>query len=483
MTNVRKSLFLSMFEKYASLLVNFGVSIVMARLLTPEDFGVFTVAYSVVGVAHIIREMGINSYIIQREELRSTDVRACLFLTFTIAWILSLIIFLLLPFIGRLYGETVENAIYIMLINFVIMPFSSTIFAVLQREMRFDLLLRINLAGALVNSGCAILLAIAGWGYMSLAWACVAGQLANVVVAGLYRPHAQHFLPSHKGVLEVVRFGSVVMAGTLLQQVSTNVASLITARYVTLEAMGLFSRSQSVTGLFGRLILDGIQPLMLPLFSRLKRGDADVGPVFERTFSCLAILTWPFFCFLSLCSEPIILLMFGQQWKEAAYLLQLISVGGLFWIVQPVANPLLIALGRVGAIFRIQLINQSIALVGVLVASMHGIEAVAMAAIPISAAHGCLWLYSATRIVHVRTSGLIRAVYVSAAVTGMAMILPVIVIVFGEDLAQFEKLVLAGVGAGFGWMAGVFICRHPISAEIVGLALQLGKAAARRADA
>ena len=96
------------------------------------------------------------------------------------------------------------------------------------------------------------------------------------------------------------RFGSAVMLSSLLQQFSTNIASLITARFVDLDAMGLFSRGQSVTGLFGRLIMDGVRTAPPP-------GAGDAAP--ERPgrrphrlaiLDYLAVVTWPFFLFLAL---------------------------------------------------------------------------------------------------------------------------------------------------------------------------------------
>lgn len=481
LTDIRKPLLFSASEKYSSLVLQFGVSIIIARLITPEQFGVFSVAYAIVGFAQIIREMGVTSYIIQKNDLTSDDVRASLFVTIIVAWILALLLLLCSPLIMEIYGPEVQASVYIILVNFLTMPLSSTIFAVLQREMRFDLLLRINLAGTVVNGGCAILLAATGWGAMSLAWGCVAGQLASAIVAGLCRPRLQHFWPSCTGARNVFVFGSVVMAGTLLQQVSTNVASLITARFVSLEDMGLLSRCQSVSGLFGRLIMDCIQPLMLPLFAEIRRSGNNAAPAFEATIGYISVLTWPFFAFLVVCADPVILVMFGEQWHRSAYLLQLVSIGGLFWIVQPVANSLLIALGHLKMIVRIQIVNQIVALIGVIAASLHGIEAVAMAAIPISAAHGFLWLYSAHRAIHLRLGGIAGAAWSSAFVTVCSVGLPIMVVVFGSGMTQFEKLILAMVGGAVGWLIGILLCRHPISKEARRLALHLRKTTLGRA--
>lgn len=480
MVQIRLPLLYSVFEKYSSLIIQFVASLIVARLLSPTEFGVFAVAFSIVGFTQAVREMGVNSYIIQKDTITCSDIRACLFVTVAISLAMAFLLTLLLPLIGRVYGDDVRTATSIMTANLLLMPVSSTIFAVLQREMRFDLLLRINIAGSLANAGCTIGLAASGWGYLSLAWGCVAGLLTNTAVAAAYRPHRQHFSPSYVGAAGVFRFGSVLMLGTLLSQVSTNIANLITARFVNLEAMGLFSRAQSVSGLFSRLIMDGIQPILLPLFSQFNRTNADLGVTFVQTFSYLGVVVWPFVGFISICSQQIIVVMFGDQWQEAAFLLQAIAIGGVFWIIPSITNPALVAMGRVNRILRIQVINQLFALFGVLLAAMHGIEAVAIAVIPISAAHAAVWLYYTYGIVGLSARSMIRAACVCAVVTGIALAIPIIVILFCDHLLHLERLILAGSGCVVGWLAGIAFCRHPLGRELLRALSFLREARLRR---
>ena len=93
MTSVRRSLALSFLEKYASLVIQLGSGLVIARLITPEAFGTFAIAYAIVGFAHVIREMGVSSYLIQLPELEPHHIRAALFATGVVAWSLGLVLF------------------------------------------------------------------------------------------------------------------------------------------------------------------------------------------------------------------------------------------------------------------------------------------------------------------------------------------------------------------------------------------------------
>lgn len=464
---VRRALAISFLDRYSSLVIQLATGLAVARLVTPEAFGVFAVAFSIVGFAHVIRDMGVNSYLVQLPELRPCDVRAGLFATGVVAWSLGLALLLLCPVVAWLYGDEVRRATMVLVLSFFVMPASSTIVAVLQREMNFAALLRINLAGILTNSCIGILLAALGWGALGLAWASVASQVASALVAACHRPHAEHFTPSAAGARRVFRFGSAVMLSSLLQQCSTNIASLITARFVPLEAMGLLSRGQSVTGLFGRLLMDAVGPLLLPALASIRRSGHDVGPTVWRIFDYLAALTWPLFLFVALYARPIVVLMFGERWAGAAELLRLMAIGGVFWLPGCVVPVILTALGRVRLTVHAQAVCQSVAVVGVLLAAPHGVRAVAAAAIAISAIHGVIWMFYLRMIVPFGLQDLTRRLLPAAIVTAGSLACSAILGHLQISLPPVLGPVLASLGLGVGWVAGIFAMRHPISREIL----------------
>lgn len=465
-TSIRRSLALSFLEKYSSLVLQFATGLAVARLITPEAFGVFAVAFAIVGFAHVIREMGVNSYLVQLPTLEPQHVRAGLFATGVVAWSLGMALLLLCPLVAHLYGPDVRRATTVLLLSFFVMPLSSTIVAVLQRELNFAALLRINLAGAIANSAVAVVLAAQGYGYMGLAWASVVGQAAIALAAAWYRPEREHFTPSMRGAGQVFRFGSVIMLSSLLHQFSGNVASLITARFVSLTDMGLFSRGQSVTGLFGKLIMDAVQPLLLPMLAMTRRSGEDVAPTLWRTSAYLAAVTWPFFLFVALYAGPIVTVLFGAQWTASADLLRMMSIGGVFWLAGCIVPPLLTALGKVRLVLYAQVINQTIAVAGVLLASMHGILAVATAAIGISAFHAIIWILYLRAGISFRWSELRRSLAPAAIVTCAALLPPAVCLLVLPPLGPVLELLIGLFGMGLGWTIGIVATQHPLATEL-----------------
>src|SRR3954451_12761261 len=107
--------------------------------------------------------MGVNSYLVQLPDLAPRHIRAGLFATGVVAWLLGLLMLLLCPLVAHFYGDEVRRATTVLVLSFFVMPLSSTVLAVLQREMNFAALLRINLASTVIGSAVAMALAADGY--------------------------------------------------------------------------------------------------------------------------------------------------------------------------------------------------------------------------------------------------------------------------------------------------------------------------------
>jgi O-antigen/teichoic acid export membrane protein len=202
------------------------------------------------------------------------------------------------------------------------------------------------------------------------------------------------------------------------------------------------------------------------MLAMIRRDGGDTGPVLCQTFTCLAAVTWPFFLFLVLYAQLIVVVLFGEQWAGSAELLRLMSIGGVFWLAGCIVPPVLTAAGRAGVTLRVQAINQTVAVIGVLLAAPHGIQAVAAAAIPISAIHALVWMLHLREVIGLTLTSLRQALFSAATVTFVSLLLPASMLAAFPDHHPTVDLMLGLLGLSLGWLVGVFLTRHPLSAEI-----------------
>jgi len=466
--NIRRSLTISMLERYTATVIQFGSTLILARLLTPEEIGIFSIAAAIAGLAHVLRDFGVSNYLIQEKELTTNRIRAALALTCGIAWTMGVVLVALSPLFATFYHNPgVRKALLVVAATFFFLPVSSTILAVLRREMRFGALYRIRTAGAAVHAATSVTLAWFGFGFMSLAWASLAGILTTATLAVFQRPDPAHFMPGLREIRRVFSFGSRSSASALLQEMGDNAWSLIAGRMIGFAPVGLLSRANGIVGMFGRLVLQGVQPVILPAFAAKDRAGENVAASCLKAIGYLGVLAWPFSLFLFVMADPLILVLFGKQWTGAVPLLRILALNGLFLCVTPVAYPVLIALGRIDLNLRIQLVTRPVGLLMVLFAAMHSIEAVAAAIVVSNGLTAGLSYTYLMRIINVPLNkfgrtighiGLVTIITMGPAASGLWLSRWLL-------LPSFLELLLVSASFAIGWLVAVVWSRHPLRDE------------------
>ena len=196
MGNIRSSIVFSFAEKYLSLVLSLIGTMVLSRLLTPADTGVYSVAAVWVGIAQVFRDLGVSQFIIQEKELTRDKIRAVYSVSFATSWSIALIILLTAPLAARFYAEPrLFDVLAVLAFNFAIIPFGSVTMAYMSRELKFRDISIINLFSSVVSLAVSVGLALGGYGVMSLAWATPVATLTTVLALVFFRPRDLPWLP------------------------------------------------------------------------------------------------------------------------------------------------------------------------------------------------------------------------------------------------------------------------------------------------
>ncbi len=183
MTSVRRALALSFAERYALLVLSFASNILLARLLTPEQIGIYSVSLAVIGIAQVLRDFGVGNFLIQEKNLADAHIRTAFGISLVIGTVLFLATFLAAPWAGRFYGEAqMIETLRISALNFLVLPFCSISLALLRRSMQFRHLLIVALVSAVAGFAVTIWLAYAGFGPNSMAIGALAGNVVTGAV-------------------------------------------------------------------------------------------------------------------------------------------------------------------------------------------------------------------------------------------------------------------------------------------------------------
>ena len=481
MSATRHSFFFSFAEKYTVLLLGIVATMVLSRLLTPAEVGVYSLGAVLVALAQVVRDFGVGQYLIQEKQLDAVKLRAALATSLLVAWLLAGLVMLASAPLAQFYGEPrLTLVLRLLAINFLLIPFSALTLPMLRRQLRFRAIYAINAANSGVNLLVAVLLALQGYSYMSMVWAALAGSCASLLVSLLVRPAELPWLPGRRGMGAIARFGAYATGGGLVDEAGVAAPDLIIGKLIGIESLALFGKAQSVLNIFNQAITSAISPVVFPLFaSRAREGSGQGGQggaelVYLRTISYMTALAWPFFLFLACMALPLVKVLYGTQWLGCVPLIRIMCLSSAVYSMFSMARYLFVATGQLHAQVRLDACASGIKVALLLAAAPFGLVAVAWAVVLSNVLrswlnYGCLRRLSALdwRI-------LARALRKSLLLCGVSGVAPVAALLWlPPDTPALLALAGTALATLLCWLAGLFLVKHELAGELLLLQRKL----------
>lgn len=470
MNSIRKSLAYSLLSSNAVTALQFFGSLIIARLLTPEQIGIFSVAAVVVALAQITRDLGVSGYIIQVKELTTEILRAAFGLALLSAGCLALALSLASGAIADFYAEPrLQEVMLVLALNFALTPFGSVTMACVRREMGFRALAMVDVLSALLSLAVTIALAYLGHGAMSLAWGAIAGTLVSVLAAQLLRPAYMPWLPGLKGASAILKFGSITTSSSILGYLNGSAADLVLGKLASMSAVAYFNRAASLNRFFGNLLAKALNPVLLPAFSNIRRQEGDISAAFLSGTALLTAVTWPLYALIAIMAEPLILLMFGDQWRVSIELVPYIALTAMLSSTYTLCGPSYVARGKPSLNLISEAINLPIKLGAIIYFAPDGVLAVAKAWPWIAFSGAVVHHIIIARELHVSPWRFVGTLWQSAAVTVVAAIgawLPFQFIANHPATHEVTQLLAGAAGGALSWVLATSLFRHPVSLEL-----------------
>lgn len=469
MGDTRRSFLLSFAQRNSSLVIQLVASLAIARLLTPHEIGVFSIGAVIVSFSHIVRDMGVSNYVIQEHELTTDRIRSAQAIVWITSLSIALLLLLLSGWAGEFYAEPgVTLTMQVLSISFLLLPVGSVTVALLSREMAFGKLFVINICSTLVQAATGILLAWAGFGFISLAWSAVAGAFVSALGSLMCRRTTQPWIPSLTEWRRVFAAGTKLSSTSMLYEIGLGGPELIAGRALGFEAVAYFSRGFGAATMLLRALVDSFLPVATSYFARQSRSKQDMKTPYLRGIAYMTALSFPAFACLGVMAEPVILFLYGRQWLEAVIPLQTVCFGLACLAVTNVAGAVLVGSGKIGTQLRMHAFFQPckilLVLIGVNFLGLIGVAAgVAAGDVGIS----IYGFYMANRLLGVSTFEFANWVLPS---TGVACSTALVAWITLQILGPLEPVVfqvgIPGLTAGIAWFLGLILIGHPMWHEL-----------------
>jgi len=472
MTSVRRALALTFFERYLTVLLALASNIILARLLTPDQIGMYSVSLAAIGIAHVLREFGIGNYLIQERELTEPHIRTAFGLSLMLGGSLFLLLVLAAPYIAAFYREqAMATTLRIVALNFLVLPFSTVAGSLLRRDMQFRRLVPVALLAAAASFATTVALAWAGMGADSMAVGSVVQNLLIGIGNWWVTPQRRIRKPGFSEWRRVLSFGGQSTMTNVVTTVAMDANDLVVGKVLGFPAVAILSRAQGLMNLFHRDAMNAVRAVAMPAFAQ---GAREGEPMAERFLSSVTMVTlfaWPFYGWVSLYPLEALRLLFGPQWDVAAPLVPLFCLAGAIASLSNLVPTLLTAVGRIDLVTRVELVVQPVRLALIVAAALVYMEmsAVAWAYLIVTVLSTPIFLWVADKGIPGILKGITRAILPSGVVAGAAL-LPAVVHISWAGWHRPEPLFLPTVllVVATGAVLAVFsaeVMRHPIVNE------------------
>ncbi len=377
--NVLSNLMWRFAERFCAQGISFVISIVLARLLKPEDYGTVALTTIFIAILDVFVNCGMGTALVQKKEADNLDF-STVFL-FNIVWctLLYILLFLLAPFIATFYG----NDEFVLLIRIaglaiVISGIKNVFQAYISKNMQFKKFFYAALGGTLLSGVVGIILAYKGFG----AWALVLQNLLNMLVDTIVLCividwHIQMEF-SFQRLKRLFSFGWKLFISNLLETIYNNMRSLVIGKYYSTADLAFYEKGQGWPKLIIGNINSSIDSVLLPALSAEQDKVTRVKEMTRKAIKVSSYVIWPMLIGLIAIAEPLVKVVLTEKWLPCTLYLQLACSVYMFWPIHTANLNAIQAMGRSDIFLKLEIVKKIIGIASLLLTIPRGVQAIAI---------------------------------------------------------------------------------------------------------
>lgn len=354
------------------------ITVVLARLLQPADFGLIAMLIVFTSIGAILVDSGFGVALVQRPQVNADDESTAFLFSFCTAIIVAVTLWMSAPAIARFYHQ--PELLPLTRLMTLVLPFGAlgaVPDALLTRRMDFKARARAEILASLGSACVALVLALRGFGVWSLAWQAIVASALRALLLLRFANWKPVFGFSHESFRKLFSFGGFMMLAGLLDAATLRLQSLLIGRLFNARSLGFYTLAQNTQQAPMSVMGAVLYRVGLPAFSSVADQPAKLLGALRLALIVSLFIFIPAMVGLSVIARPLIELIYGPRWSPAAPILTLLALAAVFWPLHVLNLSALIALGRSHLVLRLEVVKKSIAIAAILACSPFGPVAIA----------------------------------------------------------------------------------------------------------
>ena len=354
--------------------VSFVVTVILARILTPEIFGLVGLLAIFIQVSQTLILAGFNEALIQKKDTDEEDYSSVFWLNLVLSIVIYLILFFVAPFIASFYHQPILTKLTRTLsLVFIINAFAYVQETRLRKEMRFRTLTVIHIPSVVLAAIVSIVMAIEGFGVWSLIAMQLVSQIAYAVQIWIYARWVPRLTFNKARVKRLFSFGGKLMLSAVLNTVFQNIYLVVIGKFFPLSSVGFYQTASKVVKTPSTMLSSALNSVAFPAFSTMQDDNRRLKQGYQRIIKQLLFWICPVFILSAVLAHPLFHFVFGEKWMQAVPFFRLLCVIGIFYPLNSYNLAIVNIKGRSDIFLKLEIIKKVITALGIIISVPFGI--------------------------------------------------------------------------------------------------------------
>jgi len=336
--------------------LNFVITAILARLLTPNAFGVMGMIQTTIALINMMNQFGLAPAIIQGENLNQKRLSSLFWFNMLIGFIMTSVVYFSSNLIALFFSQPeLTELLKLISVVFTIVSFSFIQQSLLRKEMKFKELFNINIISTILYGVITIILALNNFGVHALVYGFIAKNIVVTLLITLYYKWFPSVFFSFNMIKDLLDFGIYVFGTSFINYFNRNLDYLLIGRFLGSEALGYYTLAYKLMLVPVRKIGGVINNTFLPAFSEIKDNKLSIKKYYLNVLGLIALITFPMMGGLFVVAPEMILTVYGQNWVPVIILIQVLSITGAVQSIGTTVGTVLLSQGRSDISFKFNL--------------------------------------------------------------------------------------------------------------------------------
>lgn len=366
----------SAYDRIGSQLIAFIISVILARQLAPEVFGLIAMLNIFLAIGRSFVDSGFGSALIQRKNTTEEHYSSVFYFNIVLGIVIAIILYFSAPLIADFFEqEILIDLTRVLSLKFLILPFGLIQMNLLMKELNFKDRTKVNVAATTLSGIIGITMAFSGFGVWSLVAKMISRDIFSAIFLWVFNSWRPSLVFSFKAIKELFSFGSRMFFSGLLNVVFTNIYQIIIGRFFSPASLGFYTKARTIQRMPTKNISSIVSTVTFSSFSKIQDDAVRLKRGIKTAINYLMYINVPMMAGLALVARPFVIVLLTEKWLPIVPYIQILCLAGLLFPLHVMNLNVLKAQGRSDLFFRLEILKKVLTVINILITYRIGIIA------------------------------------------------------------------------------------------------------------